>query len=299
MKRIVFALAISALVLTANGQTVPGQPAQVQYFERRIRIEGPGPEQVSVDGPMAGMVNYMAAEFGPIGPVVKKAPYSAEAVNETVQQLADGNRIVRKSVSQLARDSEGRTRRLDRIEAIGPWAGGKPHETILIDDPNTHTNWILDPARKVANKIVLPAMDGHVKAAVAGEVMVSAPGNNVMFTRRLAPADAEARRKNYQQEALGKRVIEGVEAEGTKTTISVPAGEVGNELPIQTVSERWFSPELQVVVLSKRSDPRFGETTYKLTNIQRSEPSRTLFEVPADYTIKEGKLRTETVTHEP
>ena len=294
MKSIMSAFVISGLALCANGQTVPSQPAQVQHFERQIRIAGPGPEDVTLSGPMVGMVDYMAAEFSPMGQVVKKAPYSAEAVNETVQKLADGNRIVRKNVSQLARDSEGRTRRQDRIEAIGPWTGGKAHETILIEDPNTRTHWVLDPAAKLANKMVLPALEGRAKMAVTGDVMFSAPGNAVMFTRRLTSADSEAQRKNFQQETLGKRVIEGIEAEGTKTTITIPAGEVGNEQSIETVSERWFSPELQMVVLSKRSDPRFGETTYKLTNIQRSEPSRTLFEVPTDYTVKEGRVRTET-----
>ena len=91
-------------------------------------------------------------------------------------------------------------------------------------------------------------------------------------------------------ESLGKRVIEGVEAEGTKTVMKIAAGEIGNERPIEIVNERWYSPELQMLVYSRRSDPRSGETVYKLTNIQRSEPSRTLFEVPADYTVKEGNM---------
>jgi len=88
-------------------------------------------------------------------------------------------------------------------------------------------------------------------------------------------------------ESLGKQIIEGVEAEGTRSTVTLQAGLIGNERPVSIVSERWYSPELQIVVMTKQSDPRFGETTYRLTNINRSEPARTLFEVPADYTIKE------------
>ncbi|MGI8996871.1 MAG: hypothetical protein ACR2GW_09405, partial [Pyrinomonadaceae bacterium] len=88
------------------------------------------------------------------------------------------------------------------------------------------------------------------------------------------------------KETLGKQSIEGVEAEGTRTTLTIPAGAIGNERPINIVSERWYSPELQLVLMSKHSDPRFGETTYRLTNINRSEPARTLFEVPGDYTLK-------------
>ena len=67
--------------------------------------------------------------------------------------------------------------------------------------------------------------------------------------------------------------------------MTIPAGQIGNELPINIVSERWFSPELKVLVMSRQSDPRFGETTYRLTNISRGEPAPDLFEVPADYQI--------------
>ena len=93
---------------------------------------------------------------------------------------------------------------------------------------------------------------------------------------------------NTVREQLGKQTIEGVEAEGTRTTVTIPAGEIGNERPIEIVSERWYSPELQLVVMTRHSDPRTGETIYKLTNINRAEPAKTLFEVPAGYTIKEG-----------
>ena len=85
-------------------------------------------------------------------------------------------------------------------------------------------------------------------------------------------------------------MIEGVEAEGTRVTITIPAGEIGNTLPIEVIDETWHSSELQLVVMSKHRDPRSGETTYRLTNLSRSEPDRSLFEVPADYTVQEGKM---------
>lgn len=87
-------------------------------------------------------------------------------------------------------------------------------------------------------------------------------------------------------EQLGTQIIEGVEAEGARSTITIPAGQLGNELPIKVVTERWYSPELKVVVLTKHDDPRTGIDTYRLTNIVRGEPARSLFEVPADYTLK-------------
>jgi hypothetical protein len=94
-------------------------------------------------------------------------------------------------------------------------------------------------------------------------------------------------------ESLGKQLVEGVEAEGTRTTVTIPAGEIGNERPIDIVDERWYSPELQTLVLSKRTDPMSGDMTYRLTNINRNEPVRSLFEVPSDYKIKEGPGVTE------
>lgn len=70
--------------------------------------------------------------------------------------------------------------------------------------------------------------------------------------------------------------------------MTIPAGDMGNELPINVVTETWFSPELQVTVLRKFNDPRYGEDIYRLTNINRTEPAKALFEIPAEYTIKEG-----------
>ena len=94
----------------------------------------------------------------------------------------------------------------------------------------------------------------------------------------------------YKNEDLGTQMVEGVQATGTRTVMTIAAGEIGNERPIEVVSERWFSPELQVVVMTKNSDPRVGETIYRLTNISRAEPPHSLFEVPADYTVDEPKL---------
>src|SRR6266496_1562867 len=108
-------------------------------------------------------------------------------------------------------------------------------------------------------------------------------GGNFVFTRRVNGPDDHA-----VTESLGKQVLEGVEAEGTRTTITIPAGEIGNERPIEIVNERWYSAELQIVIMSRHSDPRGGETIYRLTDISRTEPAKSLFEVPADYTVKEG-----------
>jgi hypothetical protein len=90
---------------------------------------------------------------------------------------------------------------------------------------------------------------------------------------------------NVKTESLGVQNIEGVDAEGTRTTTTIPAGAIGNERAIDVVYEKWYSKDLQLIVLSKHNDPRFGEQTYRLTNISRTNPPISLFSPPADYKI--------------
>ena len=90
---------------------------------------------------------------------------------------------------------------------------------------------------------------------------------------------------------LEHKTIDGIAVEGRKTTTIIPAGQVGNEQPITITSEEWRSPELNLLVLTKHSDPRTGESSYRLQNIVRAEPDRSLFMVPADYTVRETGIR--------
>ena len=87
------------------------------------------------------------------------------------------------------------------------------------------------------------------------------------------------------------QTINGLSAQGTRYSRTIPAGQIGNANPITIVNERWYSPDLQVVVKSVRNDPRLGQTTYTLTNIQRTEPAASLFTVPSDYTVKQANMR--------
>ena len=96
---------------------------------------------------------------------------------------------------------------------------------------------------------------------------------------------------NVNKEDLGQQVVEGVLATGTRMTTTLPAGTIGNEQPIVVLSEQWFSEDLKILVMTKHSDPRSGVTTYRLTNVVQAEPARSLFEVPADYTLKDSVIR--------
>ena len=114
------------------------------------------------------------------------------------------------------------------------------------------------------------------------------------FVFRTKPTNA-----SEVDEQLGKQMVDGVEADGTRTTRTIPAGEIGNDRAIEIVSERWYSPELQLVVMTRHSDPRSGETTYKLTNINRTEPAKSLFEVPPGFNGKEMQCGTPNIAPLP
>lgn len=251
-------------------QEAPPPPPPVdQVFIGAPPPEG-GPRHMR--GGFEGMpfgVRFLAFEQGLGGKVVTGAPFSAQAVTETVQTLADGNKIDRKTTAQIYRDSQGRTRRETTLAAIGPWGTqGTPPTFTSINDPVAGVGYILDPRTHSATSLPLN----------------SPPQPHQMGRKTGQPGQGQV-----NSESLGQQVIAGVTAQGTRETMTIPAGAIGNAQPIQIVSERWFSPDLQVVVESTRSDPRFGQTTYQLTNITRTEPAATLFQVPSDYPVKQGR----------
>jgi len=213
------------------------------------------------------------------GKVVKGVPFSAVATSETTQTLADGNHITRKTQTNVYRDSQGRFRREVTLPAIGPLtASGLPHSFVEISDAVAGTVYVLEPDQKVARH-----MPGHMAMGVRTKGGPGGPDDVVYRNFK------ESTKAIAKTESLGTQTIDGVSAEGARTTRTIPAGEIGNENPITIVSERWYSAELQLVVKSTHSDPRFGDTAYTVTNIQRTEPDASLFTIPADYTVKEGE----------
>ncbi|MGH9646078.1 MAG: hypothetical protein ACRD4E_04605 [Bryobacteraceae bacterium] len=202
------------------------------------------------------------------GPPVKGAPYSGEAVNETIQTLADGNRIVQRTSAMQYRDTDGRERR-EETSAMG---------VIFITDPVAGTRYTLHPDSRTAERatIVPKLFAAKVRDNTAFGILAAA----------LAGARFAAGSNDSKIEQLGSRFIEGVQAQGTRTTTTIPAGDIGNERPMNIIDEQWYSSDLRMTVMTKHSDPRSGDTTFQLKNINRSDPPPNLFEIPPDYTVK-------------
>ena len=228
--------------------------------------QGPGPGGREARG-MGPGVRFLGGEAGRPGPVVTGAPYSAEAVTEITQSLADGNKIHQTNTTRIYRDSQGRTRREPALDALGSAAAGSSvPQLAFINDPVGGMSYVLDLAAHTATSTPLPPQG------------VRGPRDN----RPPRPPSGSA---NVKNESLGRQILAGVPADGQRITVTIPAGQIGNAQLIQIVSESWYSPDLEVIVLSKRSDPRFGDTVFQLSGLSREEPPSTLFVVPADFQI--------------
>jgi hypothetical protein len=248
--------------------------------------------------------------------VVKGAPFSAEGVSESVQVLADGNRITRSTTTKMFRDGEGRFRREGGGSLIAPVAASSGGgligsgtftytsgfglmDAISIFDPVEGVRFVLNPSDKTARRFDVKNMLTEGAVYVNGQTL----SPSVKVLTPLPDADKKAIETNAvakanvvvmpsmvtgmmtggKTESLGTKNIEGVETEGTRTVTTIAAGAIGNERAIEIVYERWYSKDLDLIVYSRHYDPRFGEQTYRLVNISRSEPDRSLFSVPNDY----------------
>ena len=297
MIRCVAAMAVTGFLLL-NGADLAWSQAPQHQMEHQVDImifQG-SPQTGAVDPPvMAGSpdIDFISMPLGLGGDPVTGAPYSGEAVTVVAQTLADGNRISRESKAAVHRDTAGRTRREQGLANIGAMVDGtEDRQQVHITDPQAGVTYILDMGNRTAHKMTIPkvALDRASLPAVAGTGTFELPlpppvsgGQGPVFFRRGVFANS----KPPTVERLGRQIIEGIVAEGTRSTTTIPPGQIGNELPLIIVSERWFSPELRVLVMSRHTDPRFGETTYRLTNIVRAEPSPDLFEPPSEFTVVE------------
>jgi len=203
--------------------------------------------------------------------VVTGRPFTADVLVESRQTLADGSQVVNQQMVTAARDSQGRMRR-EEVRAM-PGAG-QQSKTVFITDPVAQMTYVLGPDH-VARRLPMP---GSGSAPQTGQ-QVQHFSTSGTATGRMEPGDSKT-------ESLGAQTIAGVLADGSRTTFTIPAGAIGNQNPLAITEERWYSRELQITLLSTHSDPRFGESSYRVTAIQQGEPPASLFQIPSDYTVE-------------
>ncbi len=221
-----------------------------------------------------GNSRVLGALAGEMSRVVKGAPYSADVTTEHTQTLSDGNRVKQTASSRVYRDSDGRVRTEQSVNGLGSLAPNvRLQRLVFINDPVAGVNYALNMAEKTATKSAgRPPREGGPRG----------PRDLGRGGRQPGPPPADS---NVKTESLGKQTIEGVQAEGRRTTVTIPAGQMGNERPVYIVSETWYSPDLQMNVLTKHSDPMAGDTVVRLTNINRAEPPAALFQPPSDFKV--------------
>jgi hypothetical protein len=243
------------------------------------------------------ITNMRVKVIGMVGGVmsnVKNAPFRADQVTETTQTLGDGTRIHNEHQVTIYRDSQGRVRR-------------ETPEEISIMDPVSGVDYVLQPKdmtyRKMGVSVSVSSGSAEGRGLVAVRqlpaVIADGGGTNMpmFFSQRVTegPNVASFSIKSDtvtvtpKKESLGTQTMEGVNAQGEQRTSTIEAGAIGNDRPIQIVSEHWYSPDLQMDVMTRHSDPRTGEEIMRLTNINRAEPDPSMFQVPAGYQPIEGR----------
>jgi hypothetical protein len=219
---------------------------------------------------------------------VRGVPFSADVVDESDQQLADGNHIHQETHGKIFRDSEGRTRNESELHALGM---ERPYVSIHIMDPVGKTMILLNPEQKTAT------IHHFGESMKASEMH---PAEGAASTRTGADASEAGQSgglignlhgMQHSQEDLGTMEIEGFTAHGTRTSFTTPAGAVGNDKPMTHSNERWYSEDLKIDLLMKSESPQSGTHIHKLVNIRTGDPDPLLFQVPADYTVKEESRR--------
>ena len=253
--------------------------------------------------------------IGPEGMIltdaVPGAPYSAEEVNRFNETLADGTHIQREDRVTVYRDSQGRLRRdtPTRITIVDPVAGvGYSLDPKAMTGIKMTVHITRTPGGEIATAMIGSGSkavgvrrketiaiethkgEGPAQGAVIGGIISQPSGGTQMMQYSRISRSSEAgggtpSNITANTESLGSQSVEGVLCQGTRSTETIPAGAIGNDRPIQTVVERWYSPELKTVVLSTRTDPRNGDETFRLTNIKRADPNPGLFQPPAGYQL--------------
>jgi hypothetical protein len=200
-------------------------------------------------------------------------PLSAVIETETTQSLADGTHIQKEFKALVYRDSAGRI----RYETYAPTNPDRyfpaASNMIYIFDPVAGFSYLLWPQTTGGSRH--RTGEPPPSSAAPPQRSSSAPSATAQHE------DSEATVEN-----LGTMWLEGLLVKGRRITRTIPVGAEGNDRVLTVVVEAWES-ELGITLLQKNSDPRSGDSIKRITNINRTEPAASLFQVPTDYTISD------------
>jgi|SRR5277367_23038 len=234
-----------------------GVVAVVALLSLPLRSHAQTTDSATITVPSEGRVTEWV--YGEHIPAVRGLPFSAKVELETVSQLQDGTQITHKTYNLDARDSAGRTHNETRN-----WINAEGEEPrlarIALYDPATKTRTDLFPLTNVARQWVVRAT---LQAATA-------PGAGKPETTR---------------EEIGTDTMEGLAVKGVRVTQIYATGTLGNDRPLTVVTENWYSAELRINLLTKRTDPRHGVQTVRVTELKRDEPDAVLFAIGNEYKI--------------
>ena len=213
---------------------------------------------------------------GQTGPVTGK-PFSAAEVRQTHQTLADGTHVDHTDTSAFYRDAQGRMR-------------SESPRRVLIFDPVGGFTANLNTTAKTYQKYSAGGGADSTSIAVVGDStwVDTSPHEppGPAHANGPLPYHTELVRK-LTTEDLGSQIVNGIAAKGSRITSTIPARTFGNDREVKIVNERWYSDALQVLVKTVNSDPRFGVTTYDLTNVVQAPPNPALFQVPSEYRLEQ------------
>ena len=193
-------------------------------------------------------------------PSLSGAPFSATVKTEWVRQFADGTTVTLRNHRAIARDGAGRIFQERRMLVPENAQQDSPITQIEISDPVSRQLYICKPHEQVCQL----------------EVFSRPEGTN--FSPLAAASKAQG---SPDVQDLGTQSIGGIETVGRRETAVIPSGAMGNDRPIMSKREFWYSPLLGVNLVSKRQDPRFGAQNFEVTNIVVGEPDPKLFEPPS------------------
>src|SRR5215469_10316595 len=192
------------------------------------------------------------------------APFTATVTTELSKILSDGSTQTNWNHRTVARDSSGRIFEERRFFAPNGDKVATRISELDYSDPGRHEMYACRPQEKTCyvNRYYAPE---SVKLMPAGPL----PNGGGSVTR----------------EELGQKTIDDLNLIGSREITTLNAGVVGNQKTEPIVKEFWYSPRLQINVITKRFDPRFGSQNFVVSNVNQSEPDPKLFEPPADYRV--------------